>query len=600
MYGDGDEQLFLEPLAPLANLSAQAAAGGLAPAFGRQHVVDDVFQALLGAEPVVLYGPSGVGKSAIWREVARRAQAGAAPPELQRLELFVGSVAALQQGAAYVGWWETKLGELVAALDDRAHAGHRPVLLLSDFGTLFRTQRSGREEGKILADDLVGYLDSRRLRLAGELSPETAQPGFLDYARWTSRVRLVAVEAPAGADLERLLRQTVAHALGRAAPSGWRSGRPASGAAEAAIARAVELSARYLPRLVQPAAALRLLARAQERGGLSEAAVEHAVVAETGVPAALVSDATPLTSAEVVAALGAQVLGQPRAVQAAADAVVLAKAGLNDPARPLATQLYIGPSGTGKTLLAKALAGYLFGDERALVRLDMSEFFGPDSAARLASALVRSMDERLLAVVLLDEIEKADVAAHDVLLQVLSEGRVTDARGRSANLRRALIVLTSNVGFGDVARDVPRAPIGFGQPGQARPVSNGEVEATVPPALRERFRPEFLGRIDQVVPFGQLDRAAVRGVVRRELDRALARSGLQRRGLLVEYDDALVDWLADVGYDARFGLRPLVEQTKQRVVLPVARWLAERPSIRSHLVWLSGADGRLTIRSESV
>jgi ATP-dependent Clp protease ATP-binding subunit ClpC len=238
----------------------------------------------------------------------------------------------------------------------------------------------------------------------------------------------------------------------------------------------------------------------------------------------------------------------------------------------------------GKTELARALAGLLFGHspdeaeaavarraDARLVRLDMSEYAGPDAADRLLgpphgepSLLIRRLRQQPFAVVLLDEIEKAGPEAFDVLLGALDEGRLTDRFGRMTTFRSAVIVMTSNLGAGR------GDAFGFG----------GAPAAVYADAAREFFRPEFFNRLDAVVTFGPLAPETVEAIARKELGEIAGREGFRRAGLWLRWSDALVAHLAKTGFDARRGARPLQRVLEREVVAPLARFLLERPGLR--------------------
>jgi ATP-dependent Clp protease ATP-binding subunit ClpC len=245
----------------------------------------------------------------------------------------------------------------------------------------------------------------------------------------------------------------------------------------------------------------------------------------------------------------------------------------------------------GKTESALALASYLFGDARRLARFDMAEYAAPGSAQRLLSSsggapsLARRVREQPFGVVLLDEVEKADGGVHDLLLQVLGEGRVSDDSGHTVSFRNTIVLLTSNLGADSVGRS-----IGFG--GGSAAAHDAHYRA----AAARFFRPELLNRFDQIVPYRPLGPEVVARLARRALDEALGREGLLMRNVRVTYDDAVVARLAELGFDARLGARPLKRVVETQVVAPLARLLARsavRPASRLHLAL--GAGGGIEI-----
>jgi len=251
-------------------------------------------------------------------------------------------------------------------------------------------------------------------------------------------------------------------------------------------------------------------------------------------------------------ALSARVVGQDDAVRAVSDAVRRARSGISDPDRPTGSFLFLGPTGVGKTELAKALAGYLFDDERAMVRIDMSEYGEKHSVSRLVGAppgyvgydeggqLTEAVRRRPYTVVLLDEVEKAHADVFDVLLQVLDDGRLTDGQGRTVDFRNAILLLTSNLGsayINDAALD-----------------DDAKREAALA-AAREHFKPEFLNRLDDIVVFHSLGTEQLASIVDIQVQRLATR--LADRRLTLEVTDGAREWLAVSGFDPVYGARPL-------------------------------------------
>jgi len=268
--------------------------------------------------------------------------------------------------------------------------------------------------------------------------------------------------------------------------------------------------------------------------------------------------------------LGRRVIGQRQAVHAVANAVRRARAGLNDENRPLGSFLFLGPTGVGKTELTKAVAEYLFDDDNALVRIDMSEFMEKHAVARLigappgyvgyeeGGALTEAVRRRPYQVVLFDEVEKAHPDVFNVLLQVLDDGVLTDGHGRKVDFKQTLIVLTSNLGAQALSQ------MGDGaDPAPAR--------AAVMDAVRAHFRPEFLNRLDETIIFDRLSRSDMDGIVTIQMARLLRR--LAARKIVLDLDDAARKWLANEGYDPVFGARPLKRVIQRELQNPLAELL---------------------------
>jgi ATP-dependent Clp protease ATP-binding subunit ClpB len=268
--------------------------------------------------------------------------------------------------------------------------------------------------------------------------------------------------------------------------------------------------------------------------------------------------------------LHARIVGQDQAVTAVSDAIRRARAGLKDPKRPIGSFIFLGPTGVGKTELARALAEFLFDDEQALVRIDMSEYMEKFSTSRLVGAppgyvgyeeggqLTEAVRRRPYQVVLFDEIEKAHSDVFNVLLQVLDDGRLTDSQGRTVDFKNTVIIMTSNIGSTTLIEAAEAGPDAF----------EGAAES-VRLQLREHFRPEFLNRVDEVIVFRPLDEAQLRQIV------GLLVAGLGVRltesGMTLQVTDAALTLLAREGYDPLYGARPLRRAIQRELENPLAR-----------------------------
>ena len=331
------------------------------------------------------------------------------------------------------------------------------------------------------------------------------------------------------------------------------------------LARAGELAYGVIPKLEEKIVA------AENTGSELEPMVEEAVTPEhiahivsrwTGIPVDKMLEGQKAKFLRMEDALAGRVIGQGEAVQAVSRAVRRARAGLNDPSRPLGSFIFLGPTGVGKTELTKALAGFLFDDDNALVRLDMSEYMEKHSVSRLigappgyvgydeGGALTEAVRRRPYQVVLFDEIEKAHPDVFNVLLQVLDDGRLTDGQGRTVDFRNTLIIMTSNLGSEYL--------VNLGENDEASSV-RGEVMAMV----RAAFRPEFLNRVDEIILFHRLKRADMAGIVAIQMKRL--EQLLAERRITLEIGGDAVEWLAEKGYDPAYGARPLKRVIQQKL-----------------------------------
>jgi len=340
---------------------------------------------------------------------------------------------------------------------------------------------------------------------------------------------------------------------------------------EGKLARAGELSYGIIPGLEKK------LAEAEAREGdmMVEEAVRPEQIAQvverwTGIPTSKMLEGEREKLLKMEEELGKRVIGQQAAVTAVANAVRRARAGLNDENRPLGSFLFLGPTGVGKTELTKAVAEYLFDDDTAMVRIDMSEFQEKHSVARLIGAppgyvgydeggvLTEAVRRRPYQVVLFDEVEKAHPDVFNVLLQVLDDGRLTDGKGRTVDFKQTLIILTSNLG----TQALSQLPDG---------ADPAHAKAAVMEAVRGHFRPEFLNRLDETIIFDRLTRGDMAGIVLVQMARLVAR--LAARKITLDLDDAARHWLADEGYDPVFGARPLKRVIQRALQDPLASML---------------------------
>jgi ATP-dependent Clp protease ATP-binding subunit ClpB len=308
-----------------------------------------------------------------------------------------------------------------------------------------------------------------------------------------------------------------------------------------------------------------------------------------------------------------RVIGQDDAISAVANAVRRGRAGLADPNRPIGSFIFLGPTGVGKTELARALAQFLFDDEQAMVRLDMSEYMEKHTVSRLVGAppgyvgyeeggqLTEAVRRRPYCVLLLDEIEKAHHDVFNVLLQLLEDGRLTDGQGRTVDFKNAVVIMTSNLGS-DLIAELPHdPPQRAGSPGAPRDASAAAVERVrkqVMELLRQQFRPEFLNRVDEVIVFSRLDQAQLRQIVLIQL-RGL-RDRLAARKLDLDVSPAAVDLLAEEGYDPTYGARPLKRVIQRRLQDPIAMAILEGKYGEGDTVEVDAACGELTIDRTAV
>lgn len=531
---------------------------------------------------VLLVGDAGVGKSSIARSAAAEFERLSLTDPDDLADLFGGSFDSEPPAKSQPLVWKTSAENLIAGMQYLGQWEERVELAIAEIasigGVLWFTslvdlvRLGGSQPSDSLAAFLMPYLRRGELKVVAEATPQE-----LDAVR---RLLPGLVECFQVVPVSPLTDQQTRDIIDRRLVHAERNQRLV---ADDAVAETVtRLFRQFIPYQPPPRGPVQLIddliSRLKSLPRLTVADVTAQFTQQTGLPPTILDDAMTLSADEVRQRLGDSVIGQSTAVDAVTNVVLRLKAGLCDPRRPIATMLFCGPTGVGKTQLARSLADYLFGGTDGdaidgvreatspLIRLDMSEYAGWDAMERLtmsADREVASWIARLrskpMSVVLLDEFEKASPEVHDGLLSALDEGRLTDRFGRTTTLCGAIVILTSNVG---VQRS---AAVGFG--GDDPSIAAQKLSH----AIEQEFRPEFLNRLDEVVLFDPLSASSIERIVEKELRSLAGRESLAARGVTLRWDEGVVRRLAAVGFDAKLGARPLQRVIEQQVVAKIAR-----------------------------
>ncbi|MHA7680329.1 ATP-dependent Clp protease ATP-binding subunit [Cupriavidus sp. PET2-C1] len=611
------------------DLTAMARQGKLDPVLGRAQEIESTIEVLARRKKnnPVLIGEPGVGKTAIVEGLAQRIVNGDVPEVLRDKRLVEVNINAMVAGAKYRGEFEERAQKLIEEVTAKQDA---LILFVDELHTIVGAGQGGGEGGLDIANVLKPALARGELSLIGATTLNEYQKYIEKDAALERRFQPVLVPEPSVEQTIVILRglrdKLEAHhqvtfsddAFVAAAEFADRyitsrflpdkaidlidqaAARVRIGAtSRPAAIQELEAEAAQLKREQDYASSRKRFDEAkrfeerigekqkqldeameawQRKTGSETLEVTVATVAEvvsrlTGIPVAELTQAERQKLLAMEAKLRERVVGQEDAVVAVSDAVRLSRAGLGQTHRPIATLLFLGPTGVGKTELAKALAETVFGDEQAIIRIDMSEYMERHAVARLIGAppgyvgyeeggqLTERVRRRPYSVILLDEIEKAHPDVYNVLLQVFDDGRLTDGKGRVVDFSNTILIATSNLGASIIMENLAR-------PEAARKPDKAVREALMD-VLKGHFRPEFLNRIDEIIVFNALAKENIRAIVHIQLDRIVRTAAAQ--DITLSFGEALVDHLVDVGYQPEFGARELKRQIRQIIETRLAK-----------------------------
>ncbi|MGF6773754.1 ATP-dependent Clp protease ATP-binding subunit ClpC [Paraburkholderia sp. GAS199] len=617
------------------DLTRLAREGRLDPVIGRSREIETTIEVLARRKKnnPVLIGEPGVGKTAILEGLAQRIVNGDVPEVLRDKRLIELNVNSLVAGAKYRGEFEERVKQI---MEEILASRHEVLIFIDEVHTIVGAGQGGGEGGLDIANTFKPAMARGELNLIGATTLAEYQKYIEKDAALERRFQPVMVAEPSVEQTVNILRglrdRLEAHhkvtiqdqALVAAAELSERyiSGRflpdKAIDLIDQAAARVHlsqtsrpidihegEAEVAQLKREQSYATSRKQYDRVKELEATIDARQSSLHEATEGWKRKIGSDTAEVTAhhvAEIVSKISGvpvtqlteeekakllkleerlhqRVIGQQEAIKAVSDAVRLSRSGLQQGHRPIANFLFLGPSGVGKTELAKALAEQVFGDENAIVRIDMSEYMERHAVSRLIGAppgyvghdeagqLTERVRRQAYSVILLDEIEKAHADVYNILLQVLDDGRLTDSKGRTVDFSNTLIIATSNLAS-DIILGAKKSPLGFSAT-EAVGDDNDQKREAVMGVLQQHFRPEFLNRLDEIIIFESLSPEQIREIVRQQLERV--RRAAHGQDVRLTFDESLVDHLAATGYNPRYGARELKRKIRQGLETELAK-----------------------------
>jgi ATP-dependent Clp protease ATP-binding subunit ClpC len=531
---------------------------------------------------LLVSGEHGVGKTSFLRMLSQRLTS-------DGWSIFEAGGADLMAGQQWFGQLEGRIQRTVKELAARK----KLIWYIPD---LQQIAMSGTHQGQAasILDQILPAIVSRQLIVWTEARPDATVRLLRLRPALRSAFELVRVDAMSNEETIDLSRHLIDRLAGESDLS----------VDAAAIDAAMGATRQYLTSASLPGAVLDLLrltiGRVQRDGGcdVGPSDIVETLSQLTGLPVSILDTKQRVDLASIRAYFSARIIGQEAAVSAVVDRIAMLKAGLNDPGKPIAVFLFAGPTGTGKTELAKTLAEFLFGSVDRMVRLDMSEFQTVESTIKIlgggdtqgeSDSLINRVRKQPFSVVLLDEFEKAHSNVWDLFLQVFDDGRLTDSAGHVADFRHCIMILTTNLG----ATSHRTSGLGF-----VAAESSFSTEQVMR-AIGSAFRPEFQNRIDEVLVFQPLTRDLMRGILKKELDGVLRRRGLTDRAWAVEWEASALEFLLEKGFSPEMGARPLKRAIDRYVIAPLAATIVEKRFPEGDQFVFVRSDGR-AIQAEFV
>lgn len=562
------------------NLTKLAAEGKLDPVIGREAEINNIIQILerRSKNNALVVGETGVGKTALINLLALKISSGDVPDALRGVSLLSLEANKLLSGTKMRADIETRLSKI---LDQANLLSDKVVLFIDNLEDIVNDDSS---------ESVAMILKTSLNRSISVTNTDCFRTKFEKDTSFTRRFQVVNVEPSS-------VKETVEILKGLSEKINDFYGVTLS---EDSIKSAASLADRYvqgrfLPDkaidLVEAAAAmlkLEIQADATTPQDITENHIATIIQKWTGIPAAKMLEGEKEKLAGIETTLNSRVIGQSKAVASIASAIKRSRSGIGDPRKPIGSFLFLGPTGVGKTELARAVAEFLFEDANAMHRFDMSEYGEKHMVARMLGApvgyaghdqggqLTDPIRKNPYSVVLFDEIEKAHPDVWNIFLQILDEGRLTDNMGRVVDFRNTIVIMTSNIGARHCLEDSPES----------------EIKDRVMDEVKKNLRPELLNRIDDVVVFNKLNKVGIRKIVELQL-RSFVRRFDDKR-IVVNVTDAAKDWLADVGYDPAFGARPLKRAITNNLESRLAQDLVDSLYVSGDVICVDCQDARLT------
>lgn len=564
------EERYLDQYA--VNLSALNRQGEIGHVVGRDEETDHMIQILSRKTKnnPILIGEPGVGKTAIVEGLTARLASTEAPANLQGATIYSLSLGALVAGASFRGEFEARMKAVLEELQ----AEEKAILFIDEIHTIVG---AGNAEGSLDAGNLMKPLLARgTIKVIGSTTRAEYRKHFQKDRALVRRFQPIQIKEPSVEETITILRGI----------------RPEYEAfhqlsiSDEALELSATLSKRYIPERHLPDKAIDVMDEAAAKLRITteidtakrvvdDQAIYSLIAKKTGIPVHKLQSDERKQLMHLEETLSSQVIGQTEAVSAVSDAIIRSRVGIQDPNRPLGSFLFLGPTGVGKTELAKVLARELFESEDNMIRLDMSEYMEKHSVSQLIGSppgyvghddggqLTEAVRFNPYSIILFDEVEKAHKDVFNLLLQVLDDGVLTDAKGRRVDFKNTILILTSNIGA-HLLLDQVKA-------GDDTPEISSEVREALHEMLRQHFRPEFLNRIDEVVTFKPLSMAVMAGIV--ELQLATLQERLQAQNIVLAITDQAKKWIAQEAYDPAYGARPIRRFLTTHLETPIAKMI---------------------------